>query len=267
MSVPVSLAGRTALVTGASAGIGEAFARLLASQGANVFLVARREERLRMLGNELEQEYGIRAEVCAVDLSRPGAAAEIVAAAERMRLDVDILVNNAGFAASKNFLNSDWAELNAEMQVMMTAVTELMHRFAPAMKERGYGRIINLASLAAFAPTAPSMLYTGIKAFVLNVSEAVDMELKPHGVFVTALCPGFTWSEFHDVQGTRELTDKLPDFMWHDAATVARAGLDAVMAGQPVCVPGVVNKTLAFTSRLLPERMRYMLGRAGRMVE
>ncbi|MCD6059850.1 MAG: actIII 2 [Moraxellaceae bacterium] len=265
--MPASLAGRTALITGASAGIGEAFARLLAAQGANVFLVARREERLRALADELEQEHGIRAEVCAVDLSRTEAVREIVATAERMRLDIDILVNNAGFAASKNFLSSEWAELSAEMQVMMGTVTELIHRFAPAMKARGYGRIINLASLAAFAPTAPSMLYTGIKAFVLNISEAIDMELKPHGVYVTALCPGFTWSEFHDVQGTRELTDRLPNFMWQDAETVARAGLDAVMAGRPVCVPGAVNKTLAFTSRLLPERMRYQLGKVGKMVE
>lgn len=262
-----SLSGRTALITGASAGIGEAFARLLAAEGASLLLVARREERLRSLANELEQAHGIRAEVCAVDLAQPEAAAEIVAATERMRLDIDILVNNAGFAATKSFLSSDWSELQAEMQVMMVAVTELMYRFAPRMKERGFGRIINLASLAAFAPTAPSMLYTGIKAFVLNVSEAVDMELKPHGVYVTALCPGFTWSEFHDVQGTRDLTDKLPGFMWQDAGTVARAGFDAVMAGRPVCVPGTVNKTLAFTSRLLPETVRYQLGKVGKMVE
>lgn len=266
-SASAPLAGRTALITGASAGIGEAFARLLAAQGANVFLVARREERLRALADELEQSHGIRAEVCSVDLARPEAVREIVAAALRMRLDIDILVNNAGFAATRGFLSSDWTELHAEMQVMMVTVTELIYRFAPAMKARGYGRIINLASLAAFAPTAPSMLYTGIKAFVLNVSEAIDMELKPHGVYVTALCPGFTWSEFHDVQGTRELTNRLPNFLWQEADTVARAGLGAVMAGQPVCVPGTVNKTLAFTSRLLPEGMRYLIGRAGKMVE
>lgn len=265
--MPASLSGRTALVTGASAGIGEAFARLLAAEGANLLLVARREDRLRHLADELEHAHGIRAEVVAVDLAQPDAVEKIVAAAERMRLEIDVLVNNAGFAATRGFLGSEWRELHAEMQVMMTAVTELMHRFAPAMKARGFGRIINLASLAAFAPTAPSMLYTGIKSFVLNVSEAVDMELKPHGVFVTALCPGFTWSEFHDVQGTRELTDKLPGFLWQDAQTVARAGLDAVMAGQPVCVPGAVNKTLAYTSRLFPERIRYLMGKAGRMVE
>jgi short-subunit dehydrogenase len=256
-----------AVVTGASAGIGEAFARLLAARGANLRLVARREERLRHLANELEQAFGIRAEVCTADLSQPGAVEAIAAAAGRMRLDIDILVNNAGFAASKGFLGSDWRELHAEMQVMMAVVTELLHAVLPGMAERGYGRIVNLASLAAFAPTAPSMLYTGIKSFVLNVSEAVDMELKPHGVYVTALCPGFTWSEFHDVQGTRDLTDRLPGFLWQDAETVAAAGLEAVLAGQPVCVPGAVNKTLAYTSRLNPERIRYLMGKAGKMVE
>lgn len=262
-----ALAGRTALITGASAGIGEAFARLLAAEGASLLLVARREDRLLALANELEQAHGIRAEVFAVDLSRPEAASDIVAAATRMHLTIDVLVNNAGFAAATGFLNSEWSALNAEIQVMMTAVTELMFRFSPGMKARGFGRIINLASLAAFAPTAPSMLYTGIKSYVLNVSQAVDMELKPFGVHVTALCPGFTWSEFHDVQGTRALTSKLPGFMWHDAATVARLGLAAVMAGRPVCVPGAFNKTVAFTSRLFPERLRYVMGKAGKMVE
>lgn len=261
------LAGRTALITGASAGIGEAFARLLASRGAALLLVARREDRLRALADELEHAHGIRAEVFATDLSQPGAAQAIVAATERMHLTIDVLINNAGFAATEGFLSSEWSALNAEMQVMMTAVTELMHRFTPGMKQRGFGRIVNLASLAAFVPTAPSMLYTGIKAYVLNVSQAVDMELKPFGVHVTALCPGFTWSEFHDVQGTRELTNRLPGFMWHDAATVAEEGLAAVMAGRPVCVPGAFNKTVAYTSRLFPERLRYLMGRAGKMVE
>lgn len=262
-----SLTGRTALITGASAGIGEAFARLLAAEGAQLLLVARREDRLRKLADELEHAHGIRAEVFATDLSLPGAAVDIVAASERMHLQIDVLINNAGFAASEGFLRSDWPALNAEMQVMMTAVTELMHRFAPGMAQRGFGRIINLASLAAFAPTAPSMLYTGIKSFVLNVSQAVDMELKPSGVHVTALCPGFTWSEFHDVQGTRELTNKLPGFMWQDADTVARIGFAAVMAGNPVCVPGAFNKTVAYAARLFPERLRYLMGRAGKMVD
>lgn len=258
---------RTALITGASAGIGKAFAELLAAEGFDLLLVARREDRLTQLAQDLQNRHGIRAAVYAADLADFTAPARIVAAAENLGMTIDVLVNNAGFAASEGFLSSSWESLQGEIQVMITAVTELMYHFAQGMKTRGYGRIINLASLAAFVPTAPSMLYTGIKSYVLNVSEAFDMELKPHGVHVTALCPGFTWSEFHDVQGTRGLTDMLPGFMWHDAEQVARQGYDAVMRGDPVCVPGTFNKAVAYGARLIPERMRYFLGKQGRMIE
>jgi short-subunit dehydrogenase len=265
----VALAGRTALITGASAGIGEAFARLLAAAGVNLLLVARREDRLWALANELEQAHGIRAEVYAVDLAQPGAATDIVAATQRMRLSIDILVNDAGFAPKQSFLGSEWSELASEMQVMMTMVTELMYRFAPDMKARGFGRIVNLASVTAFAPTPPSTLYTGIKSYVLNMSQALDMELKPFGIHVTALCPGFTRSEFYgapedavqesaqkqeaqkqETQKADEPASRLPGFLWQDAATVAQEGLDAVMAGRSVCVPGVFNKAMAYTSCL-----------------
>jgi short-subunit dehydrogenase len=256
-----------ALVTGASAGIGEAFARLLAAQGADLFLVARREERLQKLARELSAQYGVRAELYAADLARPEAPAAIVAEAERLGCQIDVLVNNAGFAAGKTFADSEWSALHAEIQVMITAVTELSHRLAPGMKSRHYGRIINLASIASFLPAVASLLYTGVKAFVLNMSEALDMELKPHGIHVTALCPGLTRSEFHDVQGTRWIMDKVPGFMWQDADQVAREGLEAVMAGRPVCVPGAINKAITFTSRLLPERLRYEAGRVAQVVK
>lgn len=258
---------RTALVTGASAGIGKTFAEHLAREGFDLLLVARREDRLHQLADQLQQQYGVRAAVFAADLADPASPKRIADAAQSLGMDIDFLVNNAGFAAGHGFLSSDWLALNAEIQVMITALTELMHRLAPGMKARGYGRIINLASLAAFVPTAPSMLYTGVKAYVLNVSQAVDMELKPFGVHVTALCPGFTWSEFHDVQGTRELTNRLPGFMWHEPEAVVQEGYEAVMKGRPVCIPGALNKTVAFTSRLFPERLRYLMGRAGKMVE
>ena len=136
------------------------------------------------------------------------------------------------------------------------------------MVARKKGYIINIASVAGMIPgAAGATLYGASKAFMVQFSRSLHLEQEANGVHVTALCPGFTWSEFHDVQGTRELTDKLPGFLWQDAQTVARAGLDAVMAGQPVCVPGAVNKTLAYTSRLFPERIRYLMGKAGRMVE
>lgn len=254
-------------MTGASAGIGEAFARLLAKEGADLLLVARREERLRGLADALTRAHGVRAEVCAADLADADAPRAIVAEAERLGLPIDVLVNNAGFAATRGFLNSEWPALHAEIQVMITALTELTRRLAPGMKQRGFGRVINLASVASFLPPVPSMLYSGIKAYVLGMSQAVDMELKPFGVHVTALCPGFTWSEFHDVQGTRQLTDKLPGFMWHDTETVAREGIEAVLAGRPVCVPGTLNKTLTFASRLFPERLRYAAGKSAKLVK
>lgn len=257
----------TALVTGASAGIGKSFAQLLAREGYDLVLVARREDRLHTLADELHQDHGVQIEVIAADLADPASPKHIVDAIAQRGLHIDMLVNNAGFAAGKGFLDSDWPALQAEMQVMMTAVTEFIYRLAPGMKARGRGHIINLASIAAFVPTGPSLLYTGIKAYVLNISQAVDMELKPFGIHVTALCPGFTWSEFHDVMGTRDLTNRLPSFMWQDAETVALAGYEAVLKGEPVCVPGGVNKAIAYTSRLFPEAVRYRMGKMGKMVE
>ena len=135
------------------------------------------------------------------------------------------------------------------------------------MADQGWGRIINVSSLAAFAPNSPGMLYTGIKSYVLNMSQALDMQLKPSGVHVTALCPGFTWTEFHDTQGTREWANQLPAFAWQDAATVVKAGWEAVSRGEPVCVPGVVNKAVASFTKHLPERLRYLVGKHARMVK
>lgn len=252
---------RCALVTGASAGIGASFARLMAAQGYTLVLVARRENRLRELAAELKAAHGTRCEVIAADLGDPQAPLDVMARVEALGLTVDLLVNNAGLSGRGAFAETPWAELAAELQIMVMAVTELARRAAPGMKRRGWGRIINVSSVAAFAPPGASLLYTGIKSYVLNMSQALDMELKPHGVHVTALCPGFTRSEFHDVMGTRQIMDKLPDFVWQDADEVARAGYDAVMHGRPVCVPGLVNKLAVGVLRPLPESLRYQLGR------
>lgn len=252
---------RCALVTGASAGIGAAFARLLAQEGYDLVLVARREERLRALAEELRAAHGGRCEIVAADLNDPQAPLDIVARVEALGLHVDFLVNNAGLSGSGTFADTPWKELAGEIQVMVTAVTELAHRVIPGMRQRGWGRILNVSSIAAFAPPGASLLYTGIKSYVLNMSEALDMELKPQGVHVTALCPGFTRSEFHDVMGTRGVMDKMPQFVWQDADEVARAGFDAVMKGRPVCVPGTFNKLVAASVRPLPETVRYHIGR------
>lgn len=252
---------RTALVTGASAGIGASFARLLAAEGTDLLLVARRAERLDALAEELRAAHEVRVEVLAADLTDPGAPAEIIAFADGQGMSIDVLVNNAGMAASTSFADATWPALAGELQLMVTAVTEFTYRVIPGMKARGWGRIINLSSLAAFSPPGESLLYTGIKSYVLNMSQSLDMELKPHGIHVTALCPGFTHSEFHDAMGTREAASKLPSILWQQPEDVVREGWRAVSKGKPICIPGRVNKVLANVTRPIPYRTQYALGR------
>lgn len=254
--------GRTALITGASAGIGAAFARHLAAEGHDLVLVARREDRLTALAGELANRYAVRCEVVAADLSDSDAPRAILDRTTSLGIDIDILINNAGMSGNSSFADARFEDLAAEIQVMITAVTELAHRTIPGMKERGYGRIVNLSSLAAFMPPAASLLYTGIKSYVLNVSQALDMELRPHGINVTALCPGFTRTEFHDVMGTRDAaTSKLPSILWQTPDAVVQEGWRAVNDGKPVCVPGIVNKVTAAAVKPVPTRIGYHLGR------
>ena len=252
---------RTALVTGASSGIGAAFAHVLAADGLDLVLVARRKDKLQELARELAARHGVRVEVLAADLSDPTAPRAIVSSVEEMGLEIDVLVNNAGSSGSEAFVDSEWSSLAAEIQVMVTAVTELCHLLAPGMKQRRWGRIVNLSSLAAFAPPGESLLYTGIKSYVLDVSQSLDMELKPYGVHVTALCPGFTRSEFHQSMGTADAASKLPGILWQESEDVAREGWAAVRKGKPVCVPGTVNKVLSHGMRPVPFRLQYVLGR------
>lgn len=252
---------RTALITGASAGIGATFARFLAAQGYDLLLVARRAERLNELSTELTAQYGVKCAVFAADLTDAQAPAKIMAFAQKQGITIDMLINNAGLSGKTAFAETPWQELANEIQLMITAVTELAYRVIPDMKQRGWGRIINLSSLAAFSPPGASLLYTGIKSYVLNISESLDMELKPYGIHVTALCPGFTYSEFHDVMGTRDTANSLPAILWQQPEAVVKEGYDAVMKGKPVCVPGIVNKVIASSMRPIPESARYFLGK------
>ncbi|MBJ7519764.1 MAG: SDR family oxidoreductase [Solirubrobacteraceae bacterium] len=250
---------RTALITGASAGIGTAFAELLAAEGYDVVLVARRAERLNDLAEALVDRYGISALPLPADLAHPAAPAAICGQLAESGIEIDALINNAGLSGSTAFTETPWEKIAAELQIQVNSATELTHRLAPAMRERGWGRIVNLSSIAAFQPPAESLLYTGIKTYVLNMSQALNMELSPHGVHVTALCPGFTRSEFHDVMETREAANRLPGLLWGDADQVARAGWSAVMRGKPVCVPRTVNKFLAASMRPVPLATQYAM--------
>ncbi len=188
------------------------------------------------------------------DLAARGAAATLCEEIAARGITVDALVNNAGYGVPGSYVKSSWEQHEAFLQVMVVAVAELTHRLLPGMIERGYGRIVNVASLAGLVPpTAGHTLYAASKAFVIRFSESLAQEVEHHGVHVTALCPGFTRSEFHDVTGTREMMSGLPAFMWMDAPTVARQGYDAVMAGKPVHVTGAVNSSIATLVRLLPQ--------------
>jgi short-subunit dehydrogenase len=166
---------------------------------------------------------------------------------------IDLLVNNAGYGVPGRYAATTWAQQADFIQVLVTAVAELTHRLLPPMIERGWGRVIQVASLAALVPAAPGhTLYAASKAFLVKFSEALAPEVAPHGVHVTALCPGFTYTEFHDVTGTRAQVSTMPRWAWLEAREVVEAGYDAVMAGRSLVVPGRVNRTLAFGAKHLP---------------
>ena len=187
---------------------------------------------------------------------RSGAARDplaLVAALERDGVAVDALVNNAGFAVPGRYRDTSWEVQRDFLQVLVTAPCELIQRLLPGMTQRGYGRILNVASVAGLMPgSASHTLYGGAKAMLIKLSQSLHSEQKGTGVHVTALCPGFTYSEFHDVTGTREEMRRLPQMMWLSADRVAREGYDAVMKNRAVCVPGAQYKTIVALARLLP---------------
>jgi short-subunit dehydrogenase len=180
----------------------------------------------------------------------------------RIGLNIDALVNNAGYGVPGSYVASPWERHGAMVQVMVTGLAELTHHLLPGMLSRRYGRIINVASLAGLVPApAGHTLYAASKAFVIKFSEALSHEVRQHGIHVTALCPGFTISEFHDVTGTREQMKQMPSWMWMDAPTVARQGYDAVMAGTPIYVNGRVNRTIETMVRYVPQGIVRAIGR------
>lgn len=243
---------RHALVTGASAGIGAAIARDYARRGVPLVLTARRLDRLEALAVELRPR--VQVACIAADLADPAAPARLQADIAARGLQVGHLVNNAGYGVPGRFLSSNWQVHADFLQVLVTSVCELTHRFLPAMEAAGHGRILNVASLAGLVPaSAGHTLYGAAKAFVIRFSESLAQETRPRGVHVTALCPGMTFTEFHDVNGMRERVSKLPSWLWQDAATVARLGIDAVERGDTRCVPGGANRMLAALSKYLPE--------------
>jgi short-subunit dehydrogenase len=240
------------LITGASSGIGAAIAREYARRGRPLVLTARRADRLEALAAELRGQVPV--EVIVADLADPAAPAFLFEETRRRGLAVETLVNNAGYGVPGRYLSADWATHRDFLQVMVTAVAELTHRFLPAMEAAGRGRILNVASLAGLVPaSAGHTLYGASKGWLIRFSECLALESAPRGIHVTALCPGFTYSEFHDVNGMREKVSRLPKLLWLDADTVARLGVDAVEAGRTRLVTGAANRVVAWISRYVPD--------------
>lgn len=248
------------LVTGASAGIGRAIALELARRGSDLFLVARRQERLLEVAETARrvapEGRSPAVHVLPFDLSQSDAPERLQSEVKARGLQVEMLVNNAGWGQGRRFAESSLEQHRAFLQVMLTGVVELTHRFLPDMVERGYGRVLQVASLAAGLPGTPGeVLYAPTKSFLVKFSQGLHAELAGTGVHVSALCPGYTYSEFHDVSGTRRKVQKLPKWVWMQAEPVARLGVEAALRGDARSTPGGVNRTLHGLMALLPDAL------------
>lgn len=245
--------GKWALVTGASAGIGAAFARALAAKGANVALTARRKDRLDALAAEIAREFKVETRVFLADLGVADAPEGLARALAAASIPVDILINNAGYGLPGNFNESPWTAHREFLELMVTGYAHFVRLFLPAMQERGWGRIVNVASVAGLVPgSAGHTMYGASKAFIVSFSQSLAAENEGKGVNVSALCPGFTYSEFHDANGTRGLVSKLPKYMFMNAKPVVDGALEAAERGHVVYVPGNWNKFVVGLMKTLP---------------
>jgi len=255
--VPNQASNQVALVTGASGGIGMAFAKLLAREGYDLILVARSEDKLLALKDELTKAHGIRTFVFSHDLTEPDAPQKIFEQIQQNNLSVHTLINNAGFGDYGEFVESDWPKQQAMVSLNVMALTHLSHLLLPAMIERGSGGILNVASTAAFQPGPLMSVYFATKAYVLSLSEAIAAEVDGTGVNVSVLCPGPTQSNFAKAAAMGKMaeqdgfsSDKLPS-----AEEVAAYGYAALKKGRVVAVHGPINKALTFSNRLMPRSL------------
>lgn len=260
---------KLALVTGASAGIGAAFARVMAGHGYDLALTARRLDRLDALAAEIRQAHGVDTLTIAADLAEPEAPRQILDHLTAQGRTVDALINNAGYGIIGAYSDTAWADQAAFIRVMMTAPSELAHRVVGGMRDRRFGRIVNVASLAGLLPgSAGHTLYGATKAYLIKASQSLHLELAADGVHVTALCPGLTHSEFHTANGTRDqYIAATPSWLWQDADVVAAAGYRAVEANRAICVPGGPNKAIAALVKIIPDAwaLALMASQGGRL--
>jgi short-subunit dehydrogenase len=247
-----------AFVTGATSGLGAQFARQLAARGHDLVLVARDGDRLTDAARVLHTGYDVAVDTLSADLTTDAGCA---AASERMA-DVDVLVNNAGIGSYRPFGTADLAREEYQLDLNVRAVMRLAHAAVRVMKPRGSGRIVNISSVAGFVPRGGNVTYSASKAWVTMFSEALSVQLRGSGVTVTAVCPGFVHTEFHE----RAETDMshVPERMWLHDEDVVRDGLDAAFAGKPLSVPSWRYRTLVGVTRVVPRSvLRSVMARRG----
>ncbi|MEM1229752.1 MAG: SDR family NAD(P)-dependent oxidoreductase [Pseudomonadota bacterium] len=250
---------RTALITGASAGIGAAFAHEFGRHGYNLVLVARREEKLGEVANRVTAAHAVEVNIMPLDLAESDAGDRLASQLSAEGIHVDALVNNAGYALNGGLLDVPFQDHLQMQQVMLTSYFELCYRFLPGMAENRFGRIINVSSLAAVMPATPGSLYGAIKRYINDMSLAVDYEFRPRGIHCSAICPGFTYTEFHDVMGVRKRVSRLPKYMWQAADEVAAEGYAAVMEGRRIVVCGRFNRLWSSVMNRLPSALQRRL--------
>lgn len=265
MPAPLTKPAAATLITGASSGIGEALAHCFAGAGHHLVLVARNGEKLRTLANKLVRKYGIVAMVQVADLSKPGAAARLATTLKRKRCTVNVLVNNAGVLAQGRFAGMTPESQQQMIDLNISGLTSMLSAFLPGMVARAaresVGRVLNVASIAAFQPVPTLATYAASKAYVLSLTESLSEELKDSGVTVTALCPGLTAT--HMLSAAKRSNAKfrqIPDFLVAEVDDVARQAFEACMKGDAICVPGVINRAAMIASRGTPKWLVRQVG-------
>ncbi len=247
----------TALITGASSGIGESFAKLMAGKGHDLVLVARREEQLQVLASELKAAHDIQVHVWPADLTDPAAAIALRDRAEAEGVVIEILVNNAGVIDTGPFVNRPTGKIMPVVELNVTALTRLLHVFVTDMVERGEGKVLNVASAAAFQPTPGFCTYGATKAFVLSLTEGLAEELRGSGVTITALCPGVVKTPLLDIAAeSSDILSQVPDVALLDADEVAAQGYNAMMKGEVISIAGFAYAAAELLQRAWPRGLK-----------
>jgi hypothetical protein len=261
MANTAALQRQTALITGASSGIGEALAHACARAGFNLVLVARSADTLRRLARQLTRDHGIKAWAAPTDLAQDGAAQQLAAKMHRARRPIDLLINNAGVLEHGSFVDMPAQRHRELIRLNVDALTDMLAAFVPPMVTRGHGRVLNVASIAAFQPVPSLATYAATKAYVLSLTESLAEELHGSGVTVTALCPGITATAMLDKAAQADSSlGSLPLFLVGKADAVAEEGLQACLDGTVICVPGTLNRAVTVAGRATP---RWLVRRVG----